>query len=380
MRNMQYTDWEYLDEDVQYTDIKNTKRHKKRRKNRTFLFLGLSGGLVLMVLVMYMGLLFWEQQGGFGSRDAFAEIEQVMYTQQELDERVQEAVTEQSTLAADARETEVLDGIRQSLESGVSTVEVLRKYYPEHIVLASGGKYHFVPISETLKRNEYDEANLHLLENGEYQYVQQEQVVSHKGIDVSKHQGKIDWKKVAEDGVEFAFIRVALRGYETGKLVVDERFKQNIEGAQKAGIKVGVYVYSQAISEEEVLEEAKFVLDKIAPYKIECPVVYDVELVAGADGRMNALTVEERTALTALFCEAIENAGYKPMIYHNMEMGALKINLEELEEYDKWFAYYNSDFYYPYAYSVWQYSDKGTVNGIDGEVDLNISFAPLWEE
>lgn len=380
MRDMQYDDLEYIDNEVQYTGVGRTGGHRRKRKSRIFLLLGLSGGLVLMVLLIYMGLLVWEEQRGLGAQDTVAPLEEEMFTKQQLDEQIQAAVAEQSVLAADARQAEILDGLRQSLESGMSTVEVLRNYYPEHIVLASGGKYHFVPVKDTLKKNSYDEASLNILENGEHQYMQEEQVVSYKGIDVSKHQGKINWQKVAEDGVEFAFIRVALRGYETGKLVMDEYFKQNIEGAKKAGIKVGVYVYSQAITEEEVLEEAQFVLDKIAPYELDCPIVYDVELVSGAKGRMNELTVEERTSLTALFCEAIVNAGYKPMIYHNMEMGALKINLEELEQYDKWFAYYNSDFYYPYAYQVWQYSDKGSVNGIDGDVDMNISFVPLWEE
>jgi len=380
MREMQYDDLEYIDNEVHYTEMGRTGRRRKKRKNYVFLFFGLSGAFVLIVLIMYMGILFWEEKGGFGARDTVATLEQEMYTKAQLDEQVQIAVEEQSLAAATAKQTEILDGLRKSLESGMSTVEVLRNLYPEHIVLASGGKYHFVPIKEGLKKNSYDENCLNILENGEHQYLKEGQVVSYKGIDVSKHQGKIDWKKVAEDGVEFAFIRVALRGYETGKLVEDDRFKQNIEGAKKAGIKVGVYIYSQAISEEEVLEEAEFVLAKIAPYQLDCPVVYDVELVDGANGRMDVLTVEERTTLTALFCEAISNAGYKPMIYHNMEMGGLHINLEELEQYDKWFAYYNSDFYYPYAYQVWQYSDNGKVNGIDGEVDMNISFEPLWEE
>jgi len=380
MRDMQYDDLEYIDTEVQYTDVKRGRIGRKKRKNHVFLFLGVSGCLVLLGLVLYMGFLLWEEKSGSTAQNTLAPIEEEVYTKTELEAAVQAAVEQQSVLAADARQAEVLDGIRKSLESGISTVEVLRNYYPENLVLASGGKFHFVPINENLKKNSYEESGLNILENGEIQYMQDGQVVSYKGIDVSKHQGKIDWEKVAGDGVDFAFIRVALRGYETGKLVVDEHFEQNIEGAGKAGIKVGVYIYSQAINEEEVLEEAQFVLEQIAPYQLDCPVVFDVELVSGAKGRMNALSVEERTALTALFCETIANAGYKPMIYHNMEMGALKINLEELEQYDKWFAYYNSDFYYPYAYQVWQYSDSGTVNGIKGDVDLNISFVPLWEE
>ena len=185
---------------------------------------------------------------------------------------------------------------------------------------------------------------------------------------------------VTGDGVEFAFIRVGNRGYGTGKMVEDERFDANIQGASAAGIKVGVYYYSQAITREEVLEEANFVLEKIKPYEISCPVVFDVERVSGEPGRMNDISVEERTEFTRLFCETIQNAGYRPMIYHNTEMGAMMINLEPLEEYDKWFAAYSDQFYYPYEYKIWQYSQSGRVQGIKGAVDLNISFGPIWEE
>ena len=119
-------------------------------------------------------------------------------------------------------------------------------------------------------------------------------------------------------------------------------------------------------------------LEKVAPYTMECPIVFDVEKVSGADGRMNALSIEERTALTQLFCQTIEDAGYRTMLYYNTEMGAMMLGLEALEGYDKWFAAYRDSFYYPYAYKIWQYSQSGTVQGISTEVDLNISFEPLW--
>lgn len=362
--------------------VKKTSRKKRRRKSLLYTILGLSFCLFLMVALMYGALVIWERTNSADAEDTMgkvenmAEPENIIYTQKDLDGKFDQGLI----LGAEQKETEILGGIRQYLLDGVSVVETLREFYSDELVLVSGGKYHFVPINEKLKMNSYDESGLNILDNGEIQYMENGEVVSYKGIDVSKHQGPIDWQKVAADGVEFAFIRVALRGYETGKLVEDQYFEQNITGALSAGIKVGVYVYSQAVNEAEVLEEAEMVLNKIAPYKVECPVVYDVEMVSGAAGRMNNLSVEERTNLTKLFCETIQNAGYKPMIYHNMEMGALRIQLEALEDYDKWFAYYNKNFYYPYDYKVWQYSDKGTVNGIQGDVDLNISFVPLWEE
>ena len=288
-----------------------------------------------------------------------------------------EAEKEQAVAAARA---EILDGIQAGLEDEENTVvEVIRPFYPDHIVAVSNRRYHFVPINRELKLNSYNDENLNILESGEYQYMDGEQVISHKGIDVSHFQGNINWSAVAEDGVEFAMIRVANRGYGTGKLVLDERFKSNIEGAMAAGIHVGVYVFSQAITEAEILEEANLVLEKLAPYDVSCPIVIDVEKVSDNSARMNQLSVEERTQLTLLFCRTIEEAGYKPMIYHNLEMGALMLDVAALEEYDKWFAYYNDDMYYPYDYKIWQYSDKGRVNGIGADVDMNICFEPFWE-
>lgn len=295
----------------------------------------------------------------------------VGYSQAELDEQV--------TAARQAASAEVLENIRGGLDAGDSVLETLRPLYPDDLIVYSGGKYNFVPINRNLKLHSYDKANLNILESGEYQYLQEGEVVSYKGIDVSRHQGTIDWNMVAQDGVEFAFIRVGYRGYGSGKMMEDEFFEENIKGALQAGIKVGVYFYSQAVSREEVLEEAQFVLDKIAPYKIECPVVFDVERVSEGEGRMNAISMEDRTAFTALFCQTIENAGYRPMIYHNTEMGVMMLGLSDLEAYDKWFAAYSDLFYYPYDYKVWQYSQSGRVQGIQGDVDLNISFVPLWE-
>lgn len=365
----------------EYFEDRRNKRARRRKRTRAYTIAGLAGTLIVLVGVMYLGVWLLDRSKNPETEDALAE--QITYTQDEVDTLLAEIeiqAQEDAQQAAQDREAEILGGIQQSLSDGITVLKTLRPYYPDKLVLASEGKYHFVPIKDNLKHHTYQESNLSVLENGEFQYSEDGQVISHKGIDVSKHQGEINWQQVAEDGVEFAFIRVAYRGYgEEGKLNVDERFEENIEGALAAGIKVGVYIYSQAITEEELREEAEFVLEKIAPYKIECPVVYDVEKVFGADGRMNSLSVEERTKMAVLFCQLIENAGYKPMLYHNMEMAALMINLDELESYDKWFAYYSDDFYYPYDFSIWQYTEKGNVKGVKGEVDLNISFKPLWE-
>jgi len=314
-----------------------------------------------------------EASGGEGEETVPVISDAVIYSQEELDAKIAEAVA-----AAQGEEADrVLEGIKAALSEGITTVETLRPYYPDEIVVVSGGRFHFVPINRELAQNQLDAANLNILESGEFQYLTDGQVTSHKGIDVSSHQGDIDWGMVAQDGVEFAMIRVGFRGYGTGKLVEDEKFDANISGAIEAGIKVGVYFFSQAVTEEEVLEEANLVLEKIAPYQLDCPVVFDVEKISGA-GRMNDISIEERTHLTLLFLQTIENAGHHPMVYYNTEMSALMIDIAALEGYDKWYASYSDQMFYPYEYKIWQYSDKGKVQGIKTDVDLNISFAPVW--
>ena len=386
---------------MQTDDIRNSgnrereerlRRARKNRRRTSVIGVGLAmlGCLVFLVAVMYGGMTLYERMtqhdgnagpaavtgDGEAGQDSVEAISgAVVYSQAELDEMISQAVTQ----AQDAEADRILDGIKEALSGGTTTVETLRPYYPDDIVVVSGGRFHFVPINRELKLNQLDVANLNILENGEYQYLTDGQVTSHKGIDVSSHQGDIDWKQVAQDGVEFAIIRLGYRGYGSeGKLVEDTKFEDNIKGASAAGIKVGVYFFSQAVTTEELMEEANLVLEKIAPYKIECPVVYDVEKTS-KDGRMNNISVEERTQLTALFCQTIQDAGYKPMIYHNTEMGALMIDVAALEDYDKWYASYSDQMFYPYEYKIWQYSDKGRVAGISTDVDLDISFAPLWE-
>lgn len=317
-----------------------------------------------------------ENANGNGVNEVPVISDSVTYSQEELDARIAEALKNINGEEAER----ILSVIRDSLSQGRSTLDTLRDLYPDEIIVASGGRYHFVPINRDLKMNEYAQENLEVLDSGEFRYLTDGTVTSHKGIDVSSHQGKIKWDQVAEDGVEFAIIRVGFRGYgKAGKLVEDEQFDANIQGASKAGIKVGVYFFSQATTEEEVDEEVALVLDKIKPYRLDCPVVVDVEKVDDSQGRMNLISVEERTALMLRFCEKIEEAGYTPMLYHNTEMSAIMIDIAAFEKYDKWYASYSSKMFYPYAYSIWQYSNKGKVNGISTAVDLNICFEPVWE-
>ena len=374
---------------VERDELLAAERKKKLKRKRTInSILAFVGCMLVFIIVMVLCVIgyIWVDEALQKNLTTAIQVDQQAQIEAEGEVAVvySESQIESMLIAAKAEgalegEERLLETLETSLSEGKTVAEALRPLYKDKLVVVSGGKYNFVPIDKTLKKHDFVPENLTVNENGFYEYSENGQVISHKGIDVSKYQGDIDWQQVASDGVEFAFIRVGLRGYESGLIVLDEQFENNIKGATTNGIKAGVYFFSQATTEEEAIEEANFVLQNIAPYKLECPVVLDVEKVSADSARMNAISKEQRTANVKAFCETIAAAGYQPMIYHNMEMAAMFIDLAQLEDYPKWFAYYSKqDFYYPYAYDVLQYSDKGRVNGIKGDVDINISFR-LWE-
>lgn len=198
------------------------------------------------------------------------------------------------------------------------------------------------------------------------------------GVDVSEHQGEIDWQQVADAGIEFAIIRVGFRGYGSGKLVADEMAVANIEGAQAAGLKVGAYFYSQAISVEEAIAEAEFAMEILAGYTLDMPLVYDWEYVS-ADARTGSTDSDTVTACTAAFCDTVRDGGYTPMYYSNLDLAGSLFQLSELRDYPFWLAMYSDQMTYLYKISMWQYTASGTVPGIDGGVDLNLYFPETME-
>ena len=193
------------------------------------------------------------------------------------------------------------------------------------------------------------------------------------GVDVSEHQGQIDWEQVAQAGVAFAIIRVGFRGYGSGKLVADELAAANIEAAQAAGLKVGAYFYSQAISEEEAVEEARFAMEILEGYTLDMPLVYDWEYVS-EDARTGTVDAETVTACTAAFCDTVKAGGYTPMFYFNLHLADSLFLLPELTEYPFWLAMYSDQMTYLYKIGMWQYTSSGTVPGIEGGVDINLYF------
>jgi len=331
-----------------------------------------ASGLIAIILIIWS----WHK-GQSETIQALNYTIDTMYSEEDMQNMMADAVSEARAEAEAATRAGLLDDIKSQLLEDKSVVSILRPLYPNELIIVANGMYNFVPINDNLMKHSLVEENLFLSEDGELTYQENGTVITRKGIDVSKYQGNIDWDKVKADGVDYAFIRVGLRGYRTGEINLDEKFERNIEGAHDAGVKVGVYFFSQAINVEEAIEEAEFVIEQLEPYSdmVDYPVVMDVEKISSGDGRMNNLTKEERTQVVLAFCERIADEGYTPMIYGNLEMFGLMVDMEPLEKIDKWYANYDPTMlYFPYEFKIWQYSAKGSVDGIKGDVDMNVSF------
>ena len=196
------------------------------------------------------------------------------------------------------------------------------------------------------------------------------------GIDVSHHNGKIDWAAVRDAGVDFAIIRVGFRGYgDEGALKLDSRFSENVEGALNNGIQVGVYFYSQAITVYEAVEEASVAVNYSRKYHITFPIYFDTEFSNSEhSGRADSLTASQRTNIAVAFCEAVKSAGYKPGVYASKTFFTDELNFSRLSNYEIWVAHYTSETTdFKYDYKVWQYTPKGRVNGIPNDTDINIA-------
>ena len=207
----------------------------------------------------------------------------------------------------------------------------------------------------------------------EIQKLQKSTANSRVGIDVSKWNGDIDWDRVKNAGVEFAIIRAGYRGSTTGGLVEDSCFAANMRGAAASGMPVGVYFFTQAVNEVEAVEEASAVLELIREYELEYPVFIDTE-GAGGNGRADNLDPETRTLVCEAFCRTIANAGYTAGVYASRNWYNNNLHTQKLENYCIWLAEYRSAPLYQGYYHMWQYTSKGAVDGIAGNVDMNISY------
>jgi GH25 family lysozyme M1 (1,4-beta-N-acetylmuramidase) len=193
------------------------------------------------------------------------------------------------------------------------------------------------------------------------------------GIDVSKWNGDIDWDVVKEEGVDFAIIRCGYRGSSSGWLIEDPYFYKNIQGAKKAGIKVGIYFFTQATDQVEAVEEASAAVALLGDIDLDYPVFIDTE-GAGGNGRADNIDVNTRTAVVNAFCKTIQDSGLEAGVYASRNWYYNNLNTSELDGYNIWLAEYRQSPEYTGKYDMWQYTSSGTVSGIEGRVDLDISY------
>lgn len=197
------------------------------------------------------------------------------------------------------------------------------------------------------------------------------------GVDVSHHQAEIDWEQVASSGMKFAFVRLGYRGYgKEGTMKEDRMFEQNFKQAQAAGLDVGVYFFSQAITEAEAKEEADFVIEHLKGKNPQLPVVFDPETISDDEARTDDVSGEQFTKNAIAFCKEIRRAGYEPMIYCNMVWQAYQLDLGQLTDVPIWYADYSGQPQTPYKFAYWQYTESATVAGISGSADIDIQMIP----
>lgn len=224
-------------------------------------------------------------------------------------------------------------------------------------------------VEEKTQQSFYDLSKFKL-ENGLMMY-KDSKYTSLTGVDVSDHNGDIDWSKVKQDGISFAMIRIGYRGAQEGILHEDAKFDVNMQQAKNNGLDVGAYFFSSAVNSSEIDEEVNMVLNKLSAYSINMPVVFDMEDF-DQGGRIDSLTKQERTKLALHFCKKIKQAGYTPMIYGNMTWLYKWYDFNKISKYSIWMASYSKHCPMLDQFDIWQYSNTGVVNGIDGSVDLDL--------
>ena len=348
---------------------------RKRKKKSALMGVLFTTTILAFVLCIFLLISYSEQkhkiQQVMNDVQILTEEKSKMFTQNEVNNFIEKA------------KKEILDKLKSMVEKGEGMLTILQNFYPDYIIAPSDGEYFFFQISDKLQKNNFELEQFKYpvyneekeIWEGTASYMEGTEKEAKKGIDVSTFQGDINWKKVKNDGIDFAIIRLGFRGYESGKIVLDSKFEDNIKGSLKAGLDTGVYFFTEAVNEKEAIEEAEFVIENLKDYKITMPVVLDVEESANKEKtRTREVTAEQRTKNVIAFCEKIKAAGYDVMIYGNLKSFMVMMDFEQLEIYDKWFAYYRYPFHFPYKIKMWQYTSSEKIAGIDGKTDVNLMF------
>lgn len=367
--------------EMQRQEKRRRARRAKRRRTIITCF------LVLLILAassvaLYFAYLYKQEQSAYNLAREEADAANQSYQDLMTDLQTGGYITreEADALSEEAVRvnTEDIKGEIRTFMEDAQTLSMLESFFPENIVVPNTGGYVFFDIDENLAKTDidFDKLEYPVLNEETDKYEGEARYEgAKKGIDVSKFQEKINWTKVKNDGIEFAYIRIGFRGYESGKLVVDDNFEDNIEACNDKGIDCGVYFFTEAKTKAEGVEEAEFVLENLGDYDTQLPIVIDVEQSSNVNkSRTKNLTAEERTDIVIAFCERIKEAGYEPMIYGNLKSLMIMMDITRLEDYDKWFAYYHYPYRFPYKVKMWQYTSTGTVDGIKGDTDINLMF------
>ncbi|MDE6674986.1 MAG: glycoside hydrolase family 25 protein [Acetatifactor sp.] len=247
------------------------------------------------------------------------------------------------------------------------------------LVVDKDGKEEWVLISPYLPKHEYDYTKL-VCQSELMKYYEDSKQVSFVGVDISKAEDYVDFNKLKKAGIDFVMLRVGARGYSSGQLVIDEYFSDNIKRATDAKLEIGLYFFSQAITEAEAIEEANLVLQQIEGYTVRYPIAIDMEYVDNDTSRIEGLSRADKTTVTKAFLDTIQAAGYEAMIYGDKQWLIKQIDLSKLTGYDVWLSQIQDVPDYPYRFSMWQYSRDASINGISGYASLNISFIDYSEK
>lgn len=367
----------------------------KEKKHTGILVAGLI--LILLAITVLAGTIFWLKSDNAKGTNKPADVNRIEasdYTDAELDKLLGERLSAATSEERAKVEEEYKQKIHNAAEVYGGMTNFIRSLFPDEMVFMEGSKYTFAPINRSLKPSTIESAKLSQDPITGFMHYTDETgaKTSYMGIDVSSFQKKVDWNKVKKSGIDFAVIRCGFRGYGSeGKLVEDTSFKDNFVGAKNAGLPMAFYFYTQAIDIKEAEEEAQFVIDMLKPFNVTGPVIIDVESASSTE-RIKDITATQRTDNIIAFCEKVKEAGYTPMIYSDVKFYTLRMEIERLEDYEKWYANYNgiemdpeksvwsynNPFMFPYEFKMWQYTNKGRIDGVEGDVDLNVLFEKWW--
>lgn len=241
------------------------------------------------------------------------------------------------------------------------------------LIVHDNGEEEWVSINQYLARNDYDYSGL-VYQKPLMKYYENNTRVSYVGVDISKTQDYVDFLELKRAGIEFVMLRLGQRGYSSGEITLDEYFMDNWKRATEAGLDVGVYFFSQAVTVEEAEEEAQFVVDTISGNELQYPVVFAMDEIPNEVARIDSLDKMERTNIALAFMDVIRKNGYFPMFYGDKEWLIQKLSLGSMTGYDVWLSEEKDIPDYPYQFAMWQYTTHGSIAGIAGDANLNICF------